>query len=165
MTQPLTSLAKDKIAYNIATGHTIPEAAELSGVSQASVSRVKSDPEVKAKIERISAEYAGEILDKIVETDKTIINTANKFVKAASPQEYQDASVLMGLNHKLSKGIKVQLGIAPSPTPSIFVQSLYMDNRGTTLAPGVLPLVSRVLAIPEDTEDQPIIDGEYSIIE
>jgi len=45
--------------------------------------------------------------------------------------------------HKLSKGIKQSLGILPSPTPSIFIQSIYNDNRGQVLADNVLQLISQ----------------------
>jgi len=143
MSQPLTSAARIKIAGALAKSHTIPETAEIAGCSEASVSRNKKDPKVREKIERIQRELAQETLDNIIETDKAIIKTAKDFVQDATPIDYQDASVLMGSYHKLSKGIKQSLGILPSPTPSIFLQTIYNDNRGQVLADNVLQLISQ----------------------
>jgi len=141
--QALSKPVVNKLINGIAKGQTIADTADQIGVSSRTVSRYKRNPKVREKIERIQREMADKTLDEIIEADKAIIKTAKGFVQDAKPIHYQDASVLMASYHKLSKGIKQSLGILPSPTPSIFLQTIYNDNRSQVLADNVLQLISQ----------------------
>ena len=168
MVAPLNQVATHKIADALASGHTEQATADIVGVSRSSVSRYRKDPEIKAKIEAAQVKLAGSALN-IVDTDMAVIKRAHK-VLAVDKYDTKAVSLLndtglMDLYVKVSKRVGQAIGIFNSPAPSIFIQNMYQDNRSQTIAPGVLSLISGALAIPEDTGEQPIIEGEYSIIE
>lgn len=173
--QALSPAIVESITQLLATGHTQKEIAVMLDVSRTSVQRYGANPEIRVKIEKAQADMAGETLDKIIEIDRAILDTTQDFIQGksdqdgkriggATPKQIQEAPVLIGTYQKYAKGVKQSLGIAPSPGQNVFIENLYA-NKGPVIAPGVLALISGALAIPEDTSDQDIIDGEYSIIE
>lgn len=168
MTAPLNQYKTAKMVNALAVGHTEHETADIVGVARSTVSNYKRDPRVKAKIEAAQAKLAGSAMD-IVKTDIAIIKHTKDIInqpklKKAGMIKARDMG-LLDLYTKVSKRVGQAIGIFNTPAPSLFIQNMYQDNRSQTIVPGVLSLISGVLAIPDDTSDQDIIDGEYSIIE
>ena len=171
MTQPLSPTVTDNIGEHLGSGHTERNTADILGISRGSVSRYRKDPKIKAKIEAAQAKLAGSAMD-IVKTDLAIIKhtkdildrTALNIENKVEMLHARDMG-LLDLYTKVSKRVGQAIGIFNTPAPSLFIQNMYQDNRQQTIAPGVLSLISGALAIPEDTSDQDIIEGEYSIIE
>jgi hypothetical protein len=169
LTAPLNQYKTSKIVNAIAVGHTEHETAGIVGVARSTVSNYKRDPEIRALIDEAQTRLAKESAVNIVETDIAVIKRAHKIL---AKDKYDTKAVsllndtgLMDLYTKISKRVGQAIGIFNTPAPSLFIQNMYQDNRSQAIAPNVLTLISGALAIPEDTEDQPIIDGEYSIIE
>ncbi len=168
MPQSLTPIQTDNIGEHLGSGHSERNTADILGVSRSSVSKYRKDPKIKAKIEAAQAKLAGSVMD-IVKTDLAIIKHTKDIInqpklKKAGMIKARDMG-LLDLYTKVSKRVGQAIGIFNTPAPSLFIQNMYQDNRQQTIAPGVLSLISGALAIPEDTSDQDIIEGEYSIIE
>lgn len=164
--QRLNPTESNNIGEYLGAGHSERNTADILGVSRSSVQRYRKDPAIKAIIEEGQDKLAKESAMNIIDTDIAVISKAHKVLAV---DEYDQEAItlfrdtgLMDLYTKVSKRVGQAIGIFNTPTPSIFIQNLYQDNRSQTIAPGVLALISGGLTDPGDDE---AIEGDYEIIE
>ena len=112
----------ESIALGRLTGKTYAELAKHHGISEATVSRVLNDEEVKEVIETGAKLYAG-MIPKAISNYESLLDSKDEKIK-----------------HSASKDVLTATGIQPSHAQSIVIQNSF-NRQSVELTPEVLSLL------------------------
>ena len=132
-----------KIVAMVLAGQTYAEISKKIGLDKGSISRIVNNSDARNIIkdtQRFYIAMAPAVIDRFL----TCINSDDQKIRLQAIKEW----------HRI-------VGIAPTQTPNVFLQQIYVDQRKQTIIdPGVMQALGNTVQAIESVEDGDIIDVE-----